>query len=391
MQSVKNELSLESILAVIKGVLPSERQSFALHEPFFNGNEWNYVKECLDTGWVSTAGKFVERFEEALVDTTGVKYAFAMANGTAALHMALKFAGVRPGDEVLVPDLTFVATANAVAYCGGIPHFVDSEEKTLGLDPLKLSCHLKKTSELKSGACHNKQTGRRVHAVIAMHTFGHPVDLEPLKKVCDDFKLVLIEDAAEALGSLYQNRHVGHWGALSVLSFNGNKICTTGGGGALLTHDEALGKRIRHTATTAKVAHPWAFTHDEIGYNYRMPNLNAALGLAQLEELPGFLKRKRALAERYRKAFHSHAGVKFFTEPSFSKSNYWLNTLLLDEEFKDSRDALITLLNEASIKARPAWTLMHKLPMFRECPRGDVSIAQNLEARLVNIPSSAFL
>ena len=320
-----------------------------------------------------------------------MRRAFAVVNGTAALHIALKMAGVQPEDEVLVPDLTFVATANAVAYCGAIPHFIDSEERTLGVDPAKLSEGLKQISEQRGGACFNKKTGRRIKALVAMHTFGHPVDLDALDDVCRTHGIDLIEDAAESLGSFYKGRHTGHWGKFAVLSFNGNKILTTGGGGAILTNDEPLGKMAKHLATTAKRPHAWAFYHDQIGYNYRMPNINAAMGLAQLEQLPGFLARKRRLAERYKKELASVAGLRFFDEPSFARSNFWLNALLLVKKNIEQRDDLLKLLNENGIKARPAWTLMHKLPMYGECPRMDTSQAEDLESRLVNIPSSAFL
>lgn len=391
MQHLKSDLNLQSVLKALKGCLPSGRAAISLHEPAFKGNEWQYVKECLDTGWVSSVGKFVDRFEERLADYTGVKGAYAVVNGTAALHIALKIAGVEPNDEVLVPDLTFVATANAVSYCGAVPHFVDSEAKTLGVDPKKLEAWLSEISEMRSGKCFNKKTGRRIQAAIVMHTFGHPVDLDCLSEVCRRFKIELIEDAAEALGSLYKSRHVGQWGRLSVLSFNGNKIMTTGGGGAILTNDAELGNRAKHIATTAKVPHPWAFIHDQVGYNYRMPNLNAALGMAQLEQLPEFLKKKRTLAERYKEALRGLPGLAFFEEPTFAKSNYWLNAIVLDEEFKERREELISLLNENGIKARPVWTLMHKLAMYENCPKMDVSCAESLEARILNLPSSAVL
>ena len=391
MQHLSEGLDLGCVLDAVRGCLPADKASFQLHEPTFAGNEWKYTKECLDTGWVSSAGKFVDVFEKKLSEFTGVRRAFAVVNGTAALHIALKMAGVEMNDEVLVPDLTFVATANAVTYCGAMPHFVDSEEATLGVDPAKLKRELQKSSQLRTDGCFNKDTGRRIKALVAMHTFGHPVDLEPLVELCRSFKIELIEDAAESLGSFYKGKHTGHWGKFATLSFNGNKIVTTGGGGAILTDDERLGKLAKHLATTAKLPHAWAFNHDQIGYNYRMPNINAALGLAQLEQLPGFIERKRKLAERYKKAFESIPGVRFFDEPKFAKSNFWLNAVLLDEKNKTERDALLALLNENGIHARPAWTLMHKLPMYRECPRMDTSTAESIESRLINIPSSAFL
>lgn len=391
MQSVKTPLQLDAVLGAVRSVLPDAKREYALHEPKFNGNEWKYVKECLDTGWVSTAGPFIRRFEEHLEKSTGVKHAVAMVNGTAALHMALLSVGAAEETEVLVQDLTFVATANAVAYCGAAAHFVDNDEVTLGMDAVKLREYLKKIAEVRHDSCWNRSTKRRIVAAVAMHTFGHPADLDALKAVCRDFQIVLIEDAAEAMGSLYKGTHVGRWGRAAVLSFNGNKILTTGGGGALLTEDDELAAQARHISTTAKRPHAWEFVHDRMGYNYRMPNLNAALGLAQLECLPGFLKAKRALAGRYEAAFRNVEGLQFVSEPPNTKSNYWLNAIKLGPESAPARDQLLALLHAQKIKARPVWTLMHKLPKFRECERADVSTAESLEARLVNLPSSAFL
>jgi perosamine synthetase len=391
MQHLASKLDKTAILRAIRSCLPADRKTVELHEPFFCGNEWQYVKECLDTNWVSSSGKFVEAFEKKLAEFTGVRRAFAVVNGTAALHISLKLAGVEAGNEVLVPDLTFVATANAVVYCGAVPHFVDSEERTLGIDPRMLDRYLKDITEFHGDMCVNKNTGRTIKALVAMHTFGHPVDIEALLEICNKYHLTLIEDAAEALGSYYKSRHVGNWGQFSVLSFNGNKTITTGGGGAILTSDESLGMRAKHISTTAKLAHPWAFDHDEIGYNYRMPNINAAIGVAQMEKLPEYLERKRALAERYKKALAGIPGIKFFEEPSFAKSNYWLNAFFLEPEFKSERNPLIEFLRDAGVKVRPAWTLMRKLPMFQNCPRMDAPVAEDIESRLINIPSSAFL
>ena len=379
------------IVRVLREVLPEEAGFISLHEPRFAGNEWGYVKECLDTGWVSSVGKFVDRFEAQLAEYTGVRRAIAVVNGTAALHVCLRLAGVESNDEVLMPALTFIATANAVSYCGAIPHLVDCEERTLGLDPVKLGGYLEEIAELRPEGCFNKATGRRIKAVVPMHAFGHPIDLDPLMELCARFNLELIEDAAESLGSFYKGAHTGTFGRLAALSFNGNKVITTGGGGAILTNDEELGALAKHLTTTAKVPHRWDFRHDMIGYNYRLPNLNAALGCAQLEELPGFLGKKRALAERYQAAFKDVAGVRCFTEPDFARSNYWLNVLLLDEELAGERDTVLALTNDSGIMTRPAWTLMHRLPMFAGCPRMDLAVAENLERRLINIPSSAFL
>jgi perosamine synthetase len=382
---------LDSVITALQTVLPVSGKSVALHEPCFSGNEWSYIKECLDSGWVSSVGSYVDKFERVLAEYVGVKRAVAVVNGTAGLHVCLKLVGVKDGDEVLIPTLTFVATANAVAYCNAIPHFTDSEEKTLGIDPEKLLEYLHDMAELRSEGCFNRKTARRIRAIVPMHTFGHPVDLDPLVELCNKYKLELVEDAAESIGSLYKGRHTGSFGKVSALSFNGNKTITTGGGGAILTNDEELGKLAKHLTTTARIPHPWAIEHDVIGYNYRLPNINAALGCAQLEQLPGFLESKRNLAEKYRKAFEGIKGVAFFTEPDFAKSNYWLNALVLDESFTDYRDELLGKTNKLGIMTRPSWTLMHKLSMFKDCPRMDLSVAESLARRLLNIPSSPFL
>lgn len=382
-----NESFCQGVVERIKNVTGNQKR-VALHEPCFQGNEWKYVKDCLDTGWVSSAGKYVDRFEKALTGYTGSKYAVAVVNGTAALHTALKLAGVEAGDEVMVPALTFVATANAVSYCGGIPHFVDSEEKTLGLDPYKLDDYLHDIASIRNGECINKISGHRIKAVVPMHTFGHPVDLDPLIEVSKKYNLVLIEDAAESIGSYYKGKHTGSFGKMGILSFNGNKTITTGGGGAILTDDQHLAELARHITTTGKQAHPWAFYHDMIAFNYRLPNINAALGYAQLEELPDFIIKKRALAKEYQEAFADFKGARIFTEADFACSNYWLNALLLDEEFMEERDKILALSNKSGIMTRPAWILMNKLPMYKDCPKMDLSQAENLEQRVINIPSS---
>jgi len=379
------------IHATIRQVLPDKGEDIALHEPCFGGNEWAYVKDCLDSTYVSSIGQYVDKFESMLADYTGVKQAVAVVNGTAALHMSLKLAGVKPGEEVLVPALTFVATANAVAYCGALPHLVDSEAKTLGLDPKRLHGYLEEIAQVRRGECVNVKSGRIIRAVLPVHTYGHPVDLEPLMEVCRRFHLELIEDAAESLGSFYKGRHTGNWGKLAVLSFNGNKTITTGGGGAILTNDENLGQLAKHLTTTAKLPHRWEFFHDQIGYNYRLPNINAALGCAQLEQLPDFLEKKRALARRYEEAFRGIEGVTFFTEPAFARSNYWMNVLLLDANQAGELQRVLEFTNDHGIKTRPAWTLMHRLPAFQDCPRMDLSVAEDLAGRLINIPSSSQL
>jgi perosamine synthetase len=362
-----------------------------LHEPRFGGREKEYLQRCIDSGWVSSGGPYVGEFEKKLAALCGTKFAIAIVNGTAALHAALHAIGVGQGDEVIVPTLTFVATANAVTYCGATPHFVDVDPSTLGVDPQKLRGHLERIGARKSGAFVNRETGRRIKAVVPVHVFGHPVDIDALKEVCEDFGLPIVEDATESLGSLYKGKPCGGLGDLGVLSFNGNKIVTTGGGGAIVTNDENLARRMKHLTTTAKQPHAWAFIHDEIGWNYRMPNLNAALGLAQLEELYGFVASKRALAERYAQAFAGMKGVTFVREPSNTKSNYWLNAILLDDDSGAARDSVLRASHEAGFLARPAWTPMHQLAMYKDCPRADLAVAESISRRLVNLPSSAGL
>lgn len=375
-----------SAIAAVIGTGPA-----ALHEPRFRGNEWNYLKECLDTTFVSSVGKFVDRFEADLAAYTGATRAIAVVNGTAALHVALRLAGVEPGDEVLLPALTFIATANAVAYCSATPHFVDSEARSLGMCAAALREHLDASCEMRGGACVNRATGKVIRAMVPMHTFGHPVDIEALLAVAHDFGIALIEDAAESLGSRVGGRHTGTFGLMGTLSFNGNKTITTGGGGAILTNDAALGARIKHLTTTAKIPHRWNFVHDEVGYNYRMPNLNAALGCAQLEQLPGFLVEKRRLFDAYQARFADVAGVRIVAEPAGCTSNYWLQALLLDEALADQRDAVLAATNDAGLMTRPVWTLMHRMPMYSGAPRAALPVAEALERRLINIPSSSGL
>jgi perosamine synthetase len=378
-------------LAAVRSVLGTPERLVPLHEPEFAGREWECVKECIDTGWVSSVGSYVDRFERDLAAVTGVQFAVATSNGTAALHVCLLLAGVRPGDEVLLPTLTFIATANAVSYANATPHFVDCETVSLGIDAGKLETHLAENAMRVDGRCVNRRTGRAITALIVMHVFGHPADLDALAIVARDWNIALVEDAAESLGSSHGTRHTGNVGVVSALSFNGNKIVTTGGGGAVLTNDAALGRRAKHLTTTARVAHRWNFIHDEVGFNYRLPNLNAALGCAQLERLTSMLARKRELARRYRVAFERVEGARFLAEPPGTTSNYWLNALVLEPAARGSRDALLEALNDAGYGSRPIWTLMHRLPMYADAPRADLSVAEDMEARVINIPSSAKL
>jgi len=363
----------------------------ALHEPIFDGNEWIYLKECLDSNYVSSVGKFVDQFELSLANYTGAKYAISVVNGTAAIQIALKLAGVNIGEEVLVPALTFVATANAISYLGAIPHFVDSEESTLGIDVVKLREYLIANTEEQSGLCINKSTKRVIRALVPMHTFGHPSDLEQLLSIARDFNLVLVEDAAESLGSLYKGQHTGTFGLLGTLSFNGNKTITTGGGGAILTNDEAMARRAKHLTTTAKIAHKWEFDHDEIGYNYRMPNINAALGCAQMEKLPEKIKSKRELFKRFKEEFKLISGASIFEEPGNCQSNYWLQTLLLEDENLALRDSVLEASNKEGIMTRPAWKLMSNIAPYRNSPAMSLESANSLYRRVINLPSSPVL
>lgn len=377
--------TINNTIAAIRSAIGDEQA--LLHTPVFEGNELKYVSQCVTTGWVSSVGSFVNRFEQMLCEITGAKCAIACSNGTSALFISLKLVGVEPGDEVLIPALTFVATANAVSHCGATPHLVDSESATLGIDATKLRSWLEETTELRSGQTFNKATGKRIAAIVPMHCFGHPSQMDQIASVTAEYGIPIVEDAAESLGSTYRGQHTGTFGKIAAVSFNGNKIATTGGGGAILTNDEALGVQAKHLTTTAKVPHAWRFYHDQVGYNLRMPNLNAALGCGQLEQLEHFISVKRQLADRYIAAFENVEGVTFLKEPTDCVSNYWLNAIMLSPENATFRDDLLNQTNEQKIMTRPAWELMHKLPMYESCPAMDLSVAESIQARLINIPS----
>ena len=357
-----------------------------LHEPKFVGNEKAYVVDCIDTTFVSSVGKYVDRFEKMMADYTGAKYAVATVNGTAALHIALKLAGVNQGDEVITQALSFVATCNAISYCGAKPVFVDVDRETLGMSPDSLRAFLISETFLSQAGCINARTGKRVAAVVPMHTFGHPCRIDELAKICEEFGIALIEDAAESLGSYYRGKHTGTFGKLAAFSFNGNKTITTGGGGMIITDDEILAKHAKHITTTAKQPHPYEFIHDEIGYNYRLPNLNAALGCAQMESLPRLLESKRSIASAYAE-FFSASAFTFVAEPIYANSNYWLNALVLED--RHARDVFLKEVNEAGVMSRPVWRLMNELTMFHDCQSSDLTNSKWLEERVVNIPSSA--
>ncbi|MFM7828122.1 MAG: LegC family aminotransferase [Acidimicrobiaceae bacterium] len=380
----------QEFLAVLKSVLGDAGSSpIALHEPNIGQRENELVSKCLASGWVSSVGEYISEFEQGLAKFTNSKHAIAVVNGTAALHLALHSVGVKPGDEVLVPTLSFVATANAVSHCGAIPHFVDSDPETLGLDPLALREHLRANASLQNGELHNTSTGRRISAVVPMHTFGHPMQIEALIDVAKEFNLVIVEDAAESIGSYVGRTHTGTFGRCSSLSFNGNKTITTGGGGAILTDDSELAQRIRHLATTAKMPHDYEYIHDAVAFNYRMPNINAALGCAQLGRLDDFLSAKRVLAKKYAEGFSSAKSMQFVAEPHGTTSNYWLNTIRLNKPDLSLRDELLVAARANGYMCRPAWNLLHTLPMHESSPRAKLPVAQNLWQSLINIPSSA--
>lgn len=357
-----------------------------LHAPQFQGNEKKYLLEVIDSTFVSSVGEFVSQFEQSIADFTGVKYAIAAVNGTSALHVALKLVGVDRGSEVLTQSLTFIATCNAVRYCGAIPQFIDVDINTLGLCPESLESFLQEFCEVRDdGRCWNKSTGRKISACVPMHTFGCPVKLDQIKSVCDQYNIPLVEDSAESLGSFYNGRHTGTVGAVSAVSLNGNKIITTGGGGVILTNDEVLAVNAKHLTTTAKVHHKWEFVHDEVGYNYRMPNLNAALGLAQMEQLPLYLKRKRQIAAEYQDWGGRH-GMHFFVEPKGARANYWLNSLFLDG--RSQRDEWLEKTNTDGVMTRPVWTPMHQLKINSDCQKVSLPKTDYLSDCLVNVPSS---
>jgi len=359
-----------------------------LHEPTFDGNEGRYVQECIKSTYVSSVGKYVDKFEIELARYTGVKYAIALVNGTSALHLALKLAGVKAGEEVLTQAFNFVATANAITYCGATPHFVDIENKNLGIDPIKLQNYLSEISRKIGGRIENVITGRCIKALVVMHTFGHPSKMDELVEIAKKFNLVLIEDAAESIGSYYYKKHTGTMGLMGIMSFNGNKTITTGGGGAILTNDMEIARLAKHLSTTAKISHKWAFKHDEIGYNYRMPNINAALGCAQLEQLPNKLEKKKKLFEKYKNQFSIIKGISIIEEPKNCKSNYWLNALVLDSPSLIMRDNILEKLNEAGFMSRPGWDLLNSLDPFMQSPSMDLETSNLIFKSLINIPSS---
>lgn len=360
-----------------------------LSVPQFIGNEKKYLNECIDSTFVSSVGKFVDRFEDDMAAYTGAKRAVVCVSGTNALHMALMLAGVERDDEVLTQALTFIATCNAISYIGAHPVFIDVDKQTMGLSPDAVKAWLAAHAEVKDGQCYNKHTGHRVKACVPMHTFGHPVRIEELAAICAEWHLELVEDAAESIGSKYKGKHTGLFGKVGVLSFNGNKTITTGGGGMLLFNDEELGAQAKHLTTQAKVSHRWEFRHDHIGYNYRMPNINAALGCAQLEHLDEYVANKRATAAAYAEYFKQVDDILFFTEPENCFSNYWLNAVILKDH--ETQQAFLQYTNDHGVMTRPIWELMSRLSMFEHCQHDELENTIFFADRVVNIPSSVRL
>jgi perosamine synthetase len=391
-ETAKVESELDPIVADvaerIRTVIGKDAGGIPLHIPVFGRNAAPYVLECVNTGWVSSVGKFVDQFEVDLAKFTGAKRAVAVVNGTAALHIALLLCGVEPEDEVLLPSLTFVATANAVKYCSATPHFVDVEEGTLGIDPKSLREYLSQIGETRGNQTFNRESGKPIRCLIGMHAFGHPFDLTGVVEVCREFGIKLVEDAAESIGSYYDSRHTGTFGTVGVFSFNGNKTITTGGGGAIVTNDGEIANLAKHLTTTGKVPHTHRYFHDQVAYNYRMPNLNAALGCSQLEDLPAILESKRAIAKRYMEAFDAHEHVALVTEPEKSTSNYWLNAVKVSQKVSEHLDQFIVQLQNLGIMTRPVWEPLHTLPAFNNCPKMDLATTTHLSSLLLNIPST---
>jgi aminotransferase in exopolysaccharide biosynthesis len=377
-------MSCQLFVDFVKSKYPHQ-DFIPLHAPVFSGSERKYVLDTIDSTFVSSVGAYVDRFESMMAEITGTKKAVAVVNGTAGLQVALQLAGVKNNDEVITQALTFVATANAIAYNNAHPVFVDVDADTMGLSPGAVQQFLDTHAELREDGCYNKNTGRKISACVPMHTFGFPVRLDELIKICDGWKIPVIEDAAESLGSEYHGKPTGSFGTMGVFSFNGNKIVTCGGGGVIVTNNISVGEKGKHLTTTAKIPHPYEYVHDELGYNYRMPNLNAALACAQLEQLNSFLQNKRSLAVEY-KAFFESNGIKFRTETPGTKANYWL--MCVELENKKERDLFLAATNAAKVMTRPIWQLMFRLPMYKDCQRDDQANALFLEERIVNIPSS---
>jgi len=382
-----DELTPELIISKIRDVVGSKNAK--LHEPTFSNLEEEFVTKCIRSGYVSSVGSYVDEFESRLQDFTGARNVIAVVNGTSALHLSLLLAGVKEKDEVIVPSLSFVATANAVSYLGATPHFVDCDEKNLGMSSNALKDWLQNISEVSAGECRNKITGKRIKAMVPMHALGHPCYMDELLQIAHDFRIQVVEDAAESLGSFYKDKHTGTLGLLGALSFNGNKIITTGGGGAILTDNDEIAKQAKHLSTTAKKDHAWEYFHDAIGFNYRMPNINAALGCAQMENIEKLIEAKRKLYYAYKSSFSKINGLTVLGEPENCTSNFWLQAILLDNKFSYLKDEILKKTNFDGLMTRPLWKLIFKLPSYSNCPRSPTPVAEELEKNVINIPSSA--
>ena len=378
---------MQNIVDFIKQTFKTN-EFIPLHEPRFVGNEKKYLNDCIDSTFVSSVGKYVDTFEKEFAVSVGSKYAIATVNGTAALHISLILADVQKEDEVITQALTFIATCNAISYIGAKSIFVDVDLDTMGMSPKSLKEFLESNCELINNKCINETTKKIIKACVPMHTFGHPCRIDEIKEICDAWNITLVEDAAESLGSYYKEKHTGTFGKVGAFSFNGNKIITSGGGGVIVTDDEVLAKRAKHITTTAKIPHPYEYVHDQIAYNYRLPNINAALLVAQLEQLDGFLKSKRELALKY-KEFFSKEDINFIEELKDSRTNYWLQAVLLKD--KNQRDEFLEFTNKNGVMTRPIWKLMNELEMFKDCQKDDLKNSKYLEERVVNIPSSVIL
>ncbi len=379
---------LNPLIDFIRSQFHEPEEFIPLHDPRFIGNEKKYLEECIDSNFVSSVGEFVGRFERMCADYAGTRYAVAAMNGTAALHVALQLSGVRRDDEVITQSLTFIATANAITYTGAKPFFLDVDRETMGLSPDSVARWLSDNAEMRGDSAYNKKTGRRIAACVPMHTFGHPVKIDRLAEVLDSYGIPLIEDAAESLGSLFRGKHTGTFGRAGILSFNGNKIITTGGGGMILTDDEELAVKAKHMTTQAKIPHAWEYVHDMTGYNYRLTNINAALGCAQMETLDQFIALKRDLAFRYREFFRE-SEFTFFDEPEECRSNFWLNVIITKD--RRQRDEVLEYTNSRGVMTRPIWELMNRLPMYRDCQTDGLENSVWLADRVVNLPSSAYI
>ena len=378
-----------NLISFIRSTFKESEAFIPLHEPRFFGNEKKYLLDAVDSTFVSSVGAYVDKFEDMMCKITGAEYAIALVNGTNALHLSLLLAGVEKDDEVLVQSLTFIATANAISYCNATPNFVDVDKETLGLSPSLLKEYLDEIAEMRDGRCFNKKTGKRISACVPMHTFGFPLYIDELVDLCNEYNIPVVEDAAESLGSYYKGKHTGTFGLLGVFSFNGNKIVTAGGGGCIITNDESIAIKAKHLSTQAKIPHKWEYKHDYIGYNYRMPNLNAALACAQLEKLDLYVDNKRELSDLYYEFLKENKSLDLLREIKNARANHWLNAVVLED--KKERDNFLTFTNENGIMTRPIWGLMNKLEMFKDCPHAELSNAEWLEDRVVNITSSVRL